>query len=80
MDEVLKQQEATEDEITIIDNRMNDMKILGEQAATNATVALNLATNTLNNAQQLLDEAAIPLDDVGANETKGKPTEPTQNL
>ena len=74
MNDVLKQQEASESQITIIDNTINDMKSLGDQAATNATAAFNLADNTLNNAQQLLDEAAIPLDDVGANETKGKVT------
>ena len=72
MDDVLTQQAATEQEITIIDNVVNDMTALGDKAAANATRALNFATNTLSNAQLLLEEAATPLDDVNANETKGK--------
>ena len=72
MDDVLTQQAATEQEITIIDNVVNDMTTLGDKAAANATGALNFATNTLSNAQLLLREAAVPLDEVNANETKGK--------
>ena len=72
MDEVLTQQAATEQEITVVDNTINDMKRLADVAAANATLAYNVALDTFNTAERLLDEAATPLDEVKANETKGK--------
>ena len=72
MDEALTQQTATEEEITIIDNKVNERITLADKAATNASAAYNIASNTLDDAENLLSEAAIPLDVVNINETKGK--------
>ena len=72
MDEALTQQTATEEEITIIDNKVNERITLADKAVTNASAAYNIASNTLDDAENLLSEAAIPLDVVNINETKGK--------
>lgn len=72
MDDAIAQQGETLQEITIIDNKANEMATLADKTLANASVAYNLASNTLSAAENLLIDAATPLDDVNVDETRGK--------
>ena len=71
MDEVLKQQEKTKEQIVIIDDQISDLKALGDITASNASNAKNRASDTLNTAEEILKEAQRPLAEVDVNATKG---------
>lgn len=72
MNEVLKQQADTEQEITFIDQAFNNMDSLGQEVAMSASRSRSAADNVLATAEELLELASVPLDEVNANKTKGK--------
>ena len=72
MDDVLRKQDDLQQVATLFDNRISELETLADITAANASAARNLAEDTLDTANDLLNKARTPLDEVNVNETKSK--------
>lgn len=73
-----KLQNDTIEQITLLDNDINDLRTLGNLARTNASEAKNFAEETNKDASKLLKKGQTALEEIDVNKTKADASETTK--